>query len=95
MPQGRLNSLIANLSKQKMISAKVIDVLGYTCSVRLSVTGGKLTNILYVGLMPSVGDTVLVDFREVNNPYVMTTTTQKPFGLKVRPQENQQFMKPG
>lgn len=73
-----LTSALANKSKQKLIPAKVIDVLNNKCSVRLSGDGTKLTNLSYFGVIPIVGASVVVDYRNSNTPIVMTSELSNP-----------------
>ena len=72
MPQS-LSSALSNRAKQKTIPATVIDVLGNKCSVRLSGRGSKLTGLEFVGSVPKIGDTVIVDYRNANIPLVLTS----------------------
>ena len=73
-----LTSALSNRFKQKIISATVIDVIGRKCAVRLSGNGTKLTNLDYIGSKPSVGDNVLLDYRNANIPSVLATTNPTP-----------------
>ena len=73
-----LTSALSNRFKQKIISATVIDVIGRKCAVRLSGNGTKLTNLDYIGSKPSIGDSVLLDYRNANIPSVLATTNPTP-----------------
>jgi len=74
MAPGRLNAVLANIAKQKMIRASVVDVLGKKCSVRVSGSGAKLTGIEYFGVQPQIGDYVMIDYRNLSNPIAFTST---------------------
>ena len=74
MARSGLASEITKLSKQKMIPAIVVDVLGDRCSIRLSKNGKLLTNLRYFGVPPVVGDSVYVDYR-TGTPMVYTSGT--------------------
>lgn len=93
MAQGRFTSLLASNKKQKMMTAKVIDVLGIYISVKLSNTGEVLKKLNYYGLIPQVGDQVLIDYRNVVNPIAWTTTESFPANLKEKKETVQQFLK--
>lgn len=84
MSRRNLLALLAKSSRQQIFSARVIDVLGKVCSVRLSNNGSQLSNIKYVGIKPMIGDRVIVDYRGLTNPIVMTSTNTWPAELKVR-----------
>lgn len=60
---SRLVSPVVKLSKQKLIAAVVLDVLGDLCSVRLSTQGAVLHAVKYTGPRPAKGDSVIVDYR--------------------------------
>lgn len=72
MARSGLTSEISKLSKQKMIPANVVDVLGDRCSIRLSSGGKLITNLKYFGNSPSVGSLVYVDYRS-GTPMVYTS----------------------
>ena len=73
MARTRISSEISKLSKQKIIPATVVDVLGRFCSVRLSGVGKLLHSLIFLGTSPSIGETVYVDYRS-GTPIVHTTT---------------------
>lgn len=71
---SKLVAAMANKSKQQMIPATVIDVLGNRCSVRLSGRGTKLTGVAYIGPTPSVGEDVFVDYKN-GSPFVYAVSS--------------------
>jgi len=73
MPRTSLSSEISKLSKQKIIPAIVVDVLGRFCSVRLSGVGKLLRGLIFLGASPSIGDSVYVDYRS-GTPIVHTAS---------------------
>lgn len=68
---GNLVGSVVKLSKQKIIQATTVDVLGRLCSVRLSGSGALLTGLKYTGLAPKKGQIVQVDYRS-GVPTVLT-----------------------
>ena len=62
MPKTALSSLISSTTKQKLIPAIVIDVLGKRCSVKLGGSGNIIHNLPFVGPAPVAGDAVRVNF---------------------------------
>ena len=73
-----LTAALSNRFKQKVIPARVVDVLGKKVTVKLSVDGTKLTGITYTGPVPVVGQDVIVDYRNANNPTVIVTSENPP-----------------
>jgi hypothetical protein len=73
MARTRISSEISKLSKQKIIPATVVDVLGRFCSVRLSGVGKLLHGLIFLGASPSIGDSVYVDYRS-GTPIVHTAS---------------------
>ena len=81
-----LTSKIVQAAKQKIVPATIVDVLGSSCSVQISGTGQVLKNLTYHGVKPSIGDSVLVDYKTgiptvttvgaATQPAVQTTITQ-------------------
>jgi hypothetical protein len=67
----KLASGIVRFSKQKLIPALVVDVLGPFCSVRLSGTGKQITGLKYAGPIPIRGQKVTVNY-QTGTPYVQT-----------------------
>ena len=70
---ARLVSPVVKLSKQKLITGTIVDVLGDLCSVRLSGQGAVLHSLKYIGTAPAAGDTVIVDYRS-GTPIVHTNS---------------------
>lgn len=70
---GKLASPVTKLSKQKTITATVIDVLGSLCSVRLSTRGKVLHGVKFIGPKPAAGDLVYVDYG-TGTPVVKTSS---------------------
>ncbi len=70
---SRLVAPVVRLSKQKLITATVMDVLGDLCSVRLSGRGAVLHSLKFIGPRPAKGDSVIVDYRS-GIPTVITKT---------------------
>ena len=62
MPRTVLSSLISSTTKQKLIPAIVVDVLGKRCSVKLGGSGNIIHNLPFVGPAPVAGDAVRVNF---------------------------------
>lgn len=58
----KLKSGIASLSKNKLIQATVLDVIGDRCSVQLVSNGRKLFGIPFIGGPMSSGKTVYIDY---------------------------------
>lgn len=82
MSNSKIAPRIVALGKQKIIVAKVIDVLGDRCSVQLSERGRKLTGLKYFGTKPSTGDKVFVDYRS-GSPVVQTSAENLQEALQV------------
>jgi hypothetical protein len=70
---GKLSSSIARFSKQKLIPAIVVNVLGPYVSVKLSGYGSVMTKLNYTGPVPVVGQKVQVNY-QTGTPYVQTQT---------------------
>ena len=70
---GKLVGSVVKLSKQKLIVATVLDVLGDLCSVQMSARGKAIHGVRYIGPKPSVGDTVYVDYAS-GAPIIRTTS---------------------
>ena len=81
---SNLTSALSNRFKQKVIPAKVLDVLGRRITVRLSGDGSKLTGITYTGPVPVVGQTVSVDYRNANNPTAIATSDNPPAAITLK-----------
>jgi hypothetical protein len=79
---GRLSSSVAKFSKQKLIPAIVIDVLGPVCSVRLSGSGKQINRLRYVGPVPTLGQGVQVNY-QTGTPYVQTQSTAEASSTSV------------
>ena len=62
MAKTTLSSLISSTTKQKLIPAIVVDVLGKRCSIKLGGSGKIIHNLPFVGPAPVAGDAVKVNF---------------------------------
>jgi hypothetical protein len=71
---SKLAGKMVKFGKQKQIPAKIIDVLGPLCSVKLSGNGEKLTGLSYVGPTPVKGQKVIVNY-QTGTPFVQTGST--------------------
>lgn len=70
---SKISPSVAKFSKQKLIPAVIVDVLGAYCSVRLSGIGKQLNALRYYGPIPVRGDNVQVNY-QTGTPYVQTQT---------------------
>ena len=71
---ARLVSPVVKLSKQKVITGSIVDVIGTLCSVKLSTRGAVLHGLPFIGSTPAPGDIVSVDYRS-GKPIVHTNST--------------------
>ena len=79
---SRILTHIAKVSKQKLIQAIVIDVLGTRCSVKLSGNGAQLNGLKYYGPVPKRGDACQINY-QTGTPYVQTQSA--PVAEKAEP----------
>ena len=59
---NRLRSNLSQLSKNKLIQARVLDVIGNRCGVQLASNGRKLLGIPFIGGPLQVGDIVYINY---------------------------------
>jgi hypothetical protein len=69
---NRITSKVTQLSKQKLVPAVIVDVLGVYCSVRLGGIGKQLNGLNYYGPVPERGQICQVNY-QTGTPYVLTS----------------------